>query len=312
MRSLLLLTTLFVAGFVHAEDARDVNYWISRMGEALRTEDYAGVFTYMRGQQFDTVEIVHRFDDGVEKERLLYLNGEHREITRNGDEIFFRHADAGRVEPSYRVPLGPFTNGFNQSLANFQSFYDVTLGGRDRVAGRSAVRLAVTPKYGDRWGYRLWLDEETGLLLQSHLVGRGKVLEVFQFTNVEIGRAIEDGELETTLPDALVVHELTPIKPPEVAPVEETKPQWRVSWVPNGFRQVASPIPDRIVFSDGIATFSVFIETSAATNDFGTLMGGTAVIMRQIKGSSQKITIVGEVPMDTAQRVAESIEPVIY
>ena len=62
----------------------------------------------------------------------------------------------------------------------------------------------------------------------------------------------------------------------------------------------------------GEATFSVFIETSAATNVFGTLMGGTAVIMRQIKGSSQKITIVGEVPMDTAQRVAESIEPVIY
>jgi len=42
------------------------------------------------------------------------------------------------------------------------------------------------------------------------------------------------------------------------------------------------------------------------------LIGGTVVITRHVKGTSQQITVVGEVPMETAKKVAESIEPVIY
>lgn len=311
----LLLTKLLllpVAAFASsAAQDHDVDYWIERMGEALRTQNYAGIFTYMRGHQFDTIEVTHRFEGGIEQERLLHLSGEHREIIRNGDEIVCRHGPAPNVELNHEVPLGPFTHAFNESLADFQSLYDVELAGEDRIAGRTAVRLEITPRQSDRWGYRLWLDEESGLLLQSHLIGRNRILEVFQFTHVEIGRPIEDGELETTLSGEVASHELKPMQP-QIAKTQQTKPQWRVAWLPNGFRQVASPMPNRIVFTDGIATFSVFIERSATHSEFGTLMGGTAVITRPLKGSSQQITVVGEVPMDTAKKVAESIEPVIY
>lgn len=313
--SLLLALSLGAFSAVAGESAGsdDVDTWIARMGEALRTENYAGIYTYMRGQQFDTVKVVHRYEDGQEFERLVHLNGELREIIRHGDEIVCQHGAGATDDLDHGVPPGPFTHAFNENLANFQSFYDLTLLGDDRIAGRAAVKVAITPRQGDRWGYRLWLDEESGLLLQSHLLGRGKVLEVFQFTQVEIGEPIAPEMVASTLPADAPSHEMSMPRANTVAQAQ-VRPQWRASWVPNGFRQVASPRPNRIVFSDGIATFSVFIERKPATSrgEFGALMGGTAVISRRLKDSSEQITVVGEVPIDTAKKVAESIEPVIY
>lgn len=292
---------------------RDVDYWLDRMGEALRTENYEGIFTYMRGHQFDTIEVVHRFNDGMEVERLLHLNGEQREIMRHGDEIVCRHGNTERPDLNHEVPLGPFTHAFNENLSNYQSFYDIELLGADRVAGREAVKLAITPRHDDRWGYRLWLDEASGLLLQSHLVGRGRVLEVFQFSRVDIGETIADEELRTALEGEVAEHRLAPAENESAEPAA-TKPQFRVAWLPNGFRQVQSRRPDRIVFTDGIATFSVFVERtrSQTRSEFGAMLGGTAVITRRLRDSSQQVTVVGEVPIDTAKKVAESIEPVIY
>ena len=74
------------------------------------------------------------------------------------------------------------------------------------------------------------------------------------------------------------------------------------------------PNQNRVLFTDGLATFSVFVDRPgpAVLGQLVTHMGGTVVISRQLKDSSQQITVVGEVPMDTAKRVAESVEPIIY
>ncbi len=297
----------------------DVDQWLARMADALRHENYAGIFTYMRGTQFDTIEVVHGYQSGEEVERLLHLNGEKREIIRRGDEVICRHEHDGEIDLHHHVPLGPFSHAFNQNLAESQSFYDIALMGEDRVANRPAVKLAITPRFDDRWGYRLWLDKQSGLLLQSHLVGRGRVLEIFQFSQITIGEPVTAENLQASLPTDAPSHRLTPVDGDAqnsglAQNNEQAAPQWRASWVPTGFRQVPSPRPNRIVFTDGIATFSIFIERGRSNGrpEFGTLMGGTAVITRQLKGSADQITVVGEVPIDTAKKVAESIEPVVY
>ena len=43
-----------------------------------------------------------------------------------------------------------------------------------------------------------------------------------------------------------------------------------------------------------------------------TTLGGTVVITHRIKQNGSQVTVVGEVPVQTARRVAESVEPVIY
>ena len=71
---------------------------------------------------------------------------------------------------------------------------------------------------------------------------------------------------------------------------------------------------DRLHFSDGVATFSVFVDRSkkSALSDMSTRVGGTVVISRRLNQAGPQITVVGDVPMTTARRVAESVEPLIY
>lgn len=320
-RALGLLCLLASLGCVplaaQADDSGDTSAdtsaaaWLSRMEKALREENYEGIFTYMRGYQFDTVKVVHEFKDNKEIERLTALNGEPRELIRDGDKVVFRHAKSASDEGGFEqeMPLGPFTHAFNEKLSNYRNFYEFKVLGKDRVAGRPAVKLGISPRNNDRYGYRLWLDEKTGLLLQSHLVDRGHVLEIFQFSRVDIGKPIDPSQFSSTLDNA-VERELSPIGP-EGASVASIKPSWKVAWLPTGFRLVSTEAPNRLLYSDGIATFSVFVDggNSSRLGEITTHMGGTVVITRRLKGSAQQITVVGEVPVDTARKVAESVEP---
>ena len=286
--------------------------WLERMSHALKNENYQGIFTYIRGSTFDTVRIVHRVKDGAESERLFNLNGEVRELYRHDGSILCYHplseSDSEHSISDHSVQIGPFSPVFSERVLATQDYYRLSMHGEDRIAGRAAVKLAISPKSSDRYGYFVWLDKESGLLLQSHLVGRGSVKEIFQFTNLTIGAEISDLELASVIPGETVSHALT-LDTNELA----GKPTWRVAWLPVGFRPVRVK-GNRLHFTDGLATFSVFVENSndASLPDMNTTVGGTVVITRRLKNSGRQITVVGEVPVRTARRVAESVEPVIY
>jgi sigma-E factor negative regulatory protein RseB len=297
------------------EGQHEASRWLEKMGRALREESYEGIFTYMRGYRFDTVQVAHQFREGQEYERFSQLNGEPREIVRAGDLVVCNHANSTSVDLDHELLMGPFTRAFSEKISTYQAMYHFSKLGHDRVAGRAAVVLSITPKNTDRYGYRLWLDEETGLLLQSHLVNQGRVLEVFQFSRIDIGIPIDEVALLSALGEDRIQHQLSILTPAQVAEASQQQgPAWKVSWIPRGFRAVRMPNQNRVLFTDGLATFSVFVDRpeSAELGELVTHMGGTVVISRRLKGSSQQITVVGEVPMDTARRVAESVEPVIY
>lgn len=305
----LLVTCLGAQAAEEADTARD---WLQKMGNALEKENYQGIFTYMRGHQFDTVRVIHRYKNGKESERLLHLNGERREVIREDGKLICKHPKSAHVDLEHELLMGPFTHSFNENLAAYQNLYRFSLHGDDRIADRPAIKVGITPRYDDRYGYRLWLDKETGLLLQSHLVNQGRVLEVFQFSQVEIGQPVKDEALQTALSSDAVTHPLTAAVPEKTTPDE--KPNWRVSWVPDGFKAVRMPESNRLLFTDGLATFSVFIDKNSPADlpELTAHMGGTVVISKKLKGSEQHITVVGEVPTHTAKRVAESVEPVVY
>jgi sigma-E factor negative regulatory protein RseB len=281
------------------------------MGGALRSENYAGNFTYIRGSRFDNVRIVHVVDQGRELERLYNLNGDVRELYREDGEARCYHSRADLSTDSltgHDVHVGPFTPAFSDRVLSTQNLYNLAMQGEDRIAGRPAVVLTVFPRFNDRYGYRVWLDEETGLLLQSHLIERGRIKEIFQFTHIEVGDFISKSSLQTAIVGDTISH-------PLALDVNENKekPVWKVNWLPDGFRPVRIQ-SNRLHFTDGLATFSVFIETSGPTSmpDLATTDGGTVVITRRHQKTGPQITVVGEVPVRTARRVAESVEPVLY
>jgi len=286
-------------------------WWLKRMGGALRSENYAGNFTYIRGSRFDNVRIVHVVDQGRELERLFNLNGSVRELYREDGEAHCYHPRSDLLADGvagHDVHIGPFTPVFSDRVLSTQNLYNLAMQGKDRIAGRPAVVLTVSPRFNDRFGYRVWLDEETGLLLQSHLIERGRIKEIFQFTHIEVGEFISKSSLQTAMVGDTISH-------PLALDVDEKKekPVWEVNWLPDGFRPVRVQ-GNRLHFTDGLAAFSVFIETSGPTPmpDLATTDGGTVVITRRHQKTGPQITVVGEVPVRTARRVAESVEPVPY
>lgn len=311
---------VFMACGLEAAASDEAALWVEKMGKALQEQSYSGVYTYMRGRQYDAVRIEHQFLDGEEKERLYHLNGEAREVIREGDRIVCNHLDsenlpADQARLDHAVPMGPFNRMFNENLAAYPELYKFSLHGKGRIADRSVIRMSITPVQNDRYGYRLWLDEQTGLLLQSHLVGKGRVLELFQFIEVSIGEPVAADQLASHAVAGTQSHLLSPDPVSEVRN-KAAKPVWQAKWLPRGFRRVSSPRDkNRLLFSDGVATLSVFVERSAKASvpDLSTFSGGTVVFSRQRKvlDRVQQITIVGKIPLETARRVADSIEPAI-
>ena len=309
-----------LSGFAHAEPEVSLSvegslfsptWWLKKMGGALRSENYAGNFTYIRGSRFDNVRIVHVVDQGRELERLFNLNGDVRELYREDGEAHCYHPRSDLSTDGlagHDVHIGPFTPTFSDRVLSTQNLYNLAMQGEDRIAGRPAVVVTVSPRFNDRYGYRVWLDKETGLLLQSHLIERGRIKEIFQFTHIELGEFVSKSILQTAMVGDTISH-------PLALDVNEKKekPAWKVNWLPDGFRPVRIQ-GDRLHFTDGLATFSVFIETSGPTPmpDLATTDGGTAVITRRHQKTGPQITVVGEVPVRTARRVAESVEPVLY
>ena len=315
LKTIALLVALFSTPFIFANTESEARGWLDKMAAALHEQDYQGIFTYVRGGDFNTMQIVHKFVDGEERERLLQLNGEKLEIQRVDEDVICRHENTDHVDLEHHVPIGPFSSKFNESLVAYQDFYGIKLHGEGRIAGRPAMKLAISPRNNDRYGYLLWLDKETGLLLQSHMidVDKKRVREIFQFSAIEIGPSTGSTSLASSMSEDAIQHRLSG-ELVVYSKEKRNKPRWRVAWLPNGFKAVPVSGSDRFHFTDGLATFSVFVEPvgNSVLPDSATRVGGTVVITRRLKQREGQITVVGEAPYSIAERVAESVEPVIY
>jgi sigma-E factor negative regulatory protein RseB len=296
--------------------------WLERMNRAFVEHNYDGVISYYSGADLATMRVVHKVDKGVQKERLVHLNGAPREIIRTGDKVdcILQPGDE-MLELEGNIPTGPFARAFTRRFDQVSSNYAVSVHGTDRIAGRGAVRIAITPHDEDRYGYRLWLDADTGMLLRSELIDmRGQRLEIFQFATIRLDQPIDPSAL---LPDAdedAVTSVLTLGNASTPKPAPGTV-RWRAGWVPNGFimaawdvRQTPSTSKDvnTLMYSDGLAAFSVFIEDMPDVGA-GSLIsrnGATVAVTHVVSadgGEAHLVTVVGEVPTPTAQRVARSV-----
>jgi sigma-E factor negative regulatory protein RseB len=176
------------------------------------------------------------------------------------------------------------------------------------------VVVTLTPRDQHRYGIELHLDSETGLPLKSLLLSdKGQLLERFQFT-----------ELDTNPPTDQMLQPSADCKPVEVvktkADVQKQQVAWRSDWLPPGFElssAAARKDPDSkalvtsLMYDDGLARFSVFIEpvSGAAVTDIRTQLGPTVAVSRRLttpKGDAM-VTVVGEIPIGTAERIALSM-----
>ncbi len=307
----------------YGEDAPDPRRWLTDMNRAFTELSYDGIFSFYSGSDLASVRIVHMLVDGEQRERLIHLTGAPREFIRRGEEvdcILMPGDDLLALESS--IPTGPFARAFVRRYDNISEYYALSFSGEDRIAGRLTVRLAITPLDENRYGYRLWLDKVTRLLLQSELVDHeGTKLEIFQFSQLKLGSEVTPAALE---PEKLQGARISHLSLATTATLPVTKPRvsWELRWLPAGFEMSATEVrstPSKLksvntmMYTDGLAAFSVFIEDMppAGAASMVSRNGATVAVTHLTQGPQANnflVTLVGELPTPTAQRIAQSIQ----
>jgi sigma-E factor negative regulatory protein RseB len=315
-----------LAGVCSAAGAADPRDVLLRMNAALAQLDYEGVVTYVRDDQLSVLRVVHVVVDGEQRERLVHLNGPRREIVRRGDRVICVLSPGDDILALARtIPAGPFVRAFTRGWDRIPEHYRLSEGRMERIAGRPARELLIRPLDENRYGHRLWIDDATGLLLRSEVLdptGFHRRLEVFQFTELRVGPGIDPAEAEPDASDDVVQQELMLA---DAGPAEgmATSP-WSVAWRPDGFTLAATDRRTKprsmrkvstLLFSDGVASFSVFVEPVSdprRLRERSTRRGGTVAVMKVLgaDGPGTLVTVVGEIPLRTAERVARSVRPV--
>jgi sigma-E factor negative regulatory protein RseB len=262
-----------------ADDARE---WLEKMTHALQTRNYDGTFFHLSDGRVETMRIVHRVRAGHVTERLLSLDGSGREFVRKDGELTCYLPDQHTVMVETSQNRGPFLGSLPQFGTDVGQFYDIEALPNSHVLGRAAHVIAVTPKDQYRFGYRLWLDEATAMPLKTQLCdSHGQVIEQILFARLDMPETIADSDLTPAVPtDGMRwVHQ---------GPRDSASPAlsaYRASQLPPGFRlTIASAqtlgeatVPaTHLVYSDGLATVSVFVEPNAeATADAAEKSGST-------------------------------------
>ena len=169
------------------------------------------------------------------------------------------------------------------------------------MAGHQARRVAILPQDKFRYGYDLWLEENSGLLLKWVLYDADrKTLAKLMFTNLNLGGDIDRAELFSATPSEAFVRLDSPM--PQKSLVR-SKPYWQASRLPAGF--------EHLVYSDGLASVSVYIEDESVESRVGghgsSRLGTANAFSRHI--GRKHVTVIGEVPAVTVRVIGDAVAP---
>lgn len=311
-RCVAVVLALSVASGYASDEPTD---WLMRINRAAKNLSFAGNFVYLHNNQVEAMQVVRRVKNGNMQERLYALNGDAREVVRDQHRVWCYIPDKNIGVYDYRqISESGFPNILPGDLSALQLHYVFEHGGQARIANRLAKQIKVAPKDKFRYGYHLWADKETGLLLRSDLVDRqGNIVEQYLFVNIDIGIEIKDAELEASTAKAQLVWYGAdrPNLSPQISSVK-----WQLDNPPAGYRlsrhiRRMTPMAmqeEHLVFTDGLSTVSVFIKKAQrGQSDMKGLsrMGAVHAYRHSIAG--HLITVMGEVPAETVKQLAQQV-----
>jgi len=287
--------------------------WYQTMRERAPEAHYQGIFVHQAGNESQSVEIVHGTHQGAIWERLLHLDGPVREVIRQGDALYCVYPDRS-VEQIQQKGSAPFGNNALGQLKQLQTAYGFRMLGQERIVGRLAMGIQLVPRDKARHVYQMWIDQETFVPLRTELMTlKGEILERYQFAYFSPANSLTADAFSPKTPGI----ELSSAEQDEVLKsTPEDVIEWRLNWLPVGFADQgakghAPKLSARRIYSDGIVMFSVFVEAVDEIKDQGVARVGPTVLSvmhKDWQDQTHRITVVGEIPVATAKRIAESVE----
>jgi sigma-E factor negative regulatory protein RseB len=309
-------------------DLKDAQNWLMKIQSAAQKLNYSGTFVYQQGSQVRTSRITHILEGKNELEKLEVLDGKQREYIRNNEEITCYMPETKTLLVEKRLTHDVFPAILSANSASLAEYYHVKKGEAGRIAGYDCQSIELTPNDNLRYGYKLWAEKSSGLLLRTQTLNeKNEVVEQISFTQIQIG-GIHPAQAKSSFTNTTGWH----VENPAVTQVNSSG--WKVNGLPSGFKKIREikrtifDVPkqnaglvgaqannhltsqrevSQIVFSDGLAAISVFVEPSSQSRTEGSLQQGAMNITGKRMGDFW-ITIVGEVPSTAIKNVANSIE----
>ncbi|OQX01641.1 MAG: hypothetical protein BWK73_45375 [Thiothrix lacustris] len=268
-----------------AHEAGDL---LAKMRTAVHTLDYTGTLVYSQGNELSNYQISHKVENGAEKESVVRL--------AQGANA------AGENVESFSLAK------FQQVQPQMEEVYALDLGGQEFVANRNCQIVVARPRDKMRYLQRYCIEPDTGMLLKYSLVDRAhNAVEQLMFVNLEI---------------AVPAQAVTPsAAPPANSALPAAQPpatDWVFASLPAGFQQVqdlrqegANGLPPirQIILSDGMTSVSVFIAPPGAPSmldSIGISSGAMNIYATEV--AQHQVTLVGEVPALTLQRISENLQ----
>lgn len=304
-------------------EPKQVRAWLMRIHEAASQRNFEGTFVVTAGGAVSSARIAHFYDGVSQFERIESLDGQARYVFRHNDQVQTVWPQSRVALVEQREPMSSFPALLQSDTDRIAEFYEVRQLGVDRVAGHEASVLTLRPRDAHRFGYRLWADRATGLLLRADVLGdRGEMLESSAFSDVTIGVRPQP---ESVLVPMKKLDGFRVVRPTLAATKLELE-GWSLGPVVPGFRQVScvkrpldaaaeddprAPSIQAVhtIFSDGLTYVSVFIEPFSRERHpkpMLTVIGATQTLMRQ--QGDWWVTVVGDVPAATLRAFASGLE----
>jgi len=304
-------------------EPREVRSWLMRIHDAARQRNFQGTFVVSAGGAVSSARIAHYCEGGNQFERIESLDGKARHVFRYNDLVHTMWPQSRVALIEQRDTLSAFPALLQVGDDSIADFYDLRSLGADRVAGHEANVLLLRPRDAHRYGYRLWAEKASGLLLRADVLGdRGEVLETSAFSDVSLGVRSQP---ETVLQPMRKLDGYRIVRP-ALTPTKLEAEGWTLRQAVPGFRQVScvkrpmdgtgeadqvgtTPEALQAIFSDGLTYVSVFIEPfnpERHARPMRTSIGATQTLMR--RQGDWWITVVGDVPVATLRSFASGLE----
>jgi len=308
MRALMLLG--LCCGTVQAAEplpATDAAVWLQNIAEAPNRYAYQGIFVLQKGDRMQTLQVSNRVSAQGKESRLVGMDGEQREVRcTRGESVSIVGGPSPKQER--RIGSRHFPDLLPADAARMTTWYDLRLGGMERVAGIECQTLTLEPKDQYRWGHVLCIDKESYLPLKAVLVDqRGRPLMQYSFAEVQIAKGAAAARARpASLPAPL-----------QDAPRALNGSAVEVRQLPPGFSRVIAvkrPLANQgievehWVFSDGLMHISMFVEPLARNNV--TVRGASQrgmTNLRTLRVGQNQITVVGDAPPAAIDLIARSI-----
>ncbi|HZW86134.1 MAG TPA: MucB/RseB C-terminal domain-containing protein [Gallionella sp.] len=315
MKLCLAVLGLLLAGSVYAEEEKSSYDWLKMVTLAAHQTDYSGVFVYQYDNQVETSLISHIVGPDSEYEKIESLDGPRREIVRHHGQAWCI-TDQKVVQLNNRLARGGLSFILPEQLPALSANYQVEEIGVERVAGYASQVVLLKPRDNLRYAHKIWVYSTSGLPLRTAVLDdRNQLVEQYTFTQLKMGNEVDHTWISSlNAPDI----NSASAKDPDAEKISKFADSgWVVDGIPAGFTkimEVQRPMHGRhmpvtqLVFSDGLAAFSVFIELLETDQDeVEGLSSRGAVNLYHRQVDNHLYTVVGEVPPRTVMQVLDSI-----